>query len=70
LMAPDEFDEPYDYADNILEKVINNNYSYFMNRLSDDQYYEMYDEFLEYIKDNFADIILDYWADVRGFDFE
>jgi len=70
LMSPDEFDEPYDYADNILEKVINNNYSYFMNSLSDDQYYEMYDEFLEYIKDNFADIILDYWADVRGFDFE
>lgn len=63
---PYDFGDPYAYADYILEKVIDDNYADFINSFPTD---DAHDEFLEYIKDNYADIILDYWGDVIGFDF-
>lgn len=60
-----DFYDPYDYADTILEKVINDNYSDFVYSFTND---EMHDEFYDFIKNEYSDIILDYWADVVGFD--
>lgn len=63
---PTDFGDPYAYADYILEKVIDDNYGDFINSFTTNN---AHDEFLEYIKDNYADIVLDYWGDVNGFDF-
>jgi len=61
-LRPDK--DEFDYADYILQIVINKNYGDFVDFLKNT---EAYEEFYEYIRDNFAHIILEAWIDEIGF---
>ena len=62
-MRPDR--DEFDYADYILQMVINQNYGDFVDFIKNT---EAYEEFYDYIRDNFGDRILEAWIDEMGFD--
>ena len=62
-MRPDR--DEFDYADYILQMVINQNYGDFVDFIKNS---EAYDEFYDYVRDNFGHIILEAWIDEMGFD--
>ena len=62
-MRPDK--NEFDYADYILQVVINNNYGNFVDFIKNT---EAYEEFYDFVRDNFAHIILEAWIDEIGFD--
>ena len=62
-MRPDK--DEFDYADYILQVVIVENYNDFVNLWTNT---DAYDEFYDYIRDNFGDRILEAWIDEIGFD--
>lgn len=63
LSYPDE--NEFGYAEYILHKVIHKNYGDFVRFFKNT---EAYEEFFDYIKYNFAHIILEAWIDEMGFD--
>ena len=62
-LRPDK--DEFDYADNILQLVIDDNYGDFVDIIKNN---EAYEEFYDYIRDNFAHRILEAWIDEIGFD--
>jgi len=62
-LRPDK--DEFDYADYILQVVIVENYNDFVNLWTNT---DAYDEFYDYIRDNFGDRILEAWIDEMGFD--
>jgi hypothetical protein len=61
-LRPDK--DEFDYADYILQVVIVENYNDFVNLWTNT---DAYDEFYDYIRDNFGDRILEAWIDEIGF---
>lgn len=57
--------DEFDYADYILQIVMNDNYGDFGDFIKNS---EAYDEFYDYVRDNFGHIILEAWIDEMGFD--
>lgn len=62
-MRPDR--DEFDYADYILQLVMNDNYGDLGDFIKNS---EAYDEFYDYVRDNFGHIILEAWIDEMGFD--
>jgi hypothetical protein len=62
-LRPDK--DEFDYADYILQLVIDDNYGDFVDIIKNN---EAYEEFYDYIRDNFAHRILEAWIDEIGFD--
>jgi len=60
----DDFKDEFEYADNIINWSVDT----FLELPENEQYYEYYDEIVDYVKENYGEMIMNNYDDAEDYD--